>query len=106
MRHVLIDYARERAAQRRGGGALQVTLDGLMLDDGASGEAAELLAIDRALCALAELDPRLEQVVELRFFAGLTLQEVAEAMGLSEPTVKRDLRAARAFIAAELEQPE
>ncbi len=104
MRHVLIDYAREQGAQRRGGDVLRVTFDGLALDDAAAGEAVELLAIDRALQALAALDPRLEQVIELRFFAGLTLPEIAEAMGLSEPTIKRDLRAARAFIAAELGQ--
>jgi RNA polymerase sigma factor (TIGR02999 family) len=102
MRHVLIDYAREHNAQRRGGEMLKVTLDGLQLDDAAQGEAVELLAIDRALRQLAELDPRLEQVVELRFFAGLTLPEIAAAMGLSEPTIKRDLRSARAFIASEL----
>lgn len=102
MRHVLIDYAREHGAQRRGGGALKVTLDGLELNDAAQGEAVELLAIDRALQQLAAMDARLEQVVELRFFAGLTLPEIAIAMGLSEPTIKRDLRSARAFIASEL----
>jgi len=104
MRHVLIDYAREQGAQRRGGDALRVTFEGLAVDDPAQGEAVELLAIDRALQGLAALDPRLEQVVELRFFAGLTVPEIAEAMALSEPTIKRDLRAARAFIAAELGQ--
>jgi RNA polymerase sigma factor (TIGR02999 family) len=102
MRHVLIDYAREQGALRRGGDVLRVTFDGGALDDAAQGEAVELLAIDRALGELAKLDPRLEKVVELRFFAGLTLPEIAEALSLSEPTIKRDLRAARAFIAAEL----
>jgi RNA polymerase sigma factor (TIGR02999 family) len=104
MRHVLIDYAREQGAQRRGGDVFKVTLDGLEIDDAAQGEAVELLAIDRALAQLAAMDPRLEQVVELRFFAGLTLPEIAAAMGLSEPTIKRDLRSARAFIASELGQ--
>jgi RNA polymerase sigma factor (TIGR02999 family) len=102
MRHVLIDYAREQGAQRRGGAALRVTFDGLAVDDASQGEAVELLAIDRALQGLAALDARLEQVIELRFFAGLTVTEIAAAMSLSEPTIKRDLRAARAFIAAEL----
>lgn len=102
MRHVLIDYAREQGAQRRGGDAVRVTFDGAALPDAVHGEALDLLAIDRALSSLARLDPRLEQVVELRFFAGLTIPEVANAVGVSEPTVKRELRTARAYIAAEL----
>jgi RNA polymerase sigma factor (TIGR02999 family) len=102
MRHVLIDYAREQSAQRRGGDDLRVTLDADAVDDTGRGEALELLAIDRALQQLARLDPRLERVIELRFFGGMTVAEVAAAVGVSEPTVKRDLRSARAFIAAEL----
>jgi RNA polymerase sigma factor (TIGR02999 family) len=102
MRHVLIDYAREQGAQRRGGGEVRVTLDADAIDDTGRGEALELLAIDRALEQLAKLDPRLERVIELRFFGGMTLPEIAVAVGMSEPTVKRDLRSARAFIAAEL----
>lgn len=105
MRHVLIDYARERGAQRRGGDAVYVTLDGIDVDDERN-EAIDLLAIDRALERLAELDPRLEQVIELRFFAGMTVTEIAVAVGRSEPTVKRDLRSARAFIGAELGEAE
>ncbi|MEZ5463944.1 MAG: ECF-type sigma factor [Lysobacteraceae bacterium] len=104
MRHVLIDYARERGAQRRGGDAVHVTLEGVDIDDLGS-EAVDLLAIDRAVQRLGEMDARLEQVVELRFFAGLSLAEIAEVVGVSEPTVKRDLRSARAFIAAELDVP-
>lgn len=103
MRSVLIDYAREQGAQRRGGDAVRVTLEGGGLDPGIDGEAMELLAIDRALSRLAEAEPRLERVVELRFFGGLSLCEIAAAVGVSEPTVKRDLRAARAFIASELD---
>ena len=101
MRHVLIDYAREQGAQRRGGDAVYITLDGVDVDD-AHNEAVDLLAIDLALKRLAELDARLEQVVELRFFAGMTVAEIAAVVGRSEPTVKRDLRSARAFIGAEL----
>jgi RNA polymerase sigma factor (TIGR02999 family) len=101
MRHVLIDYAREQSAQRRGGDAVHITLDGIDVDD-ARNEAVDLLAIDRALKRLAELDVRLEQVIELRFFAGMTVTEIAAVVGRSEPTVKRDLRTARAFIGAEL----
>jgi RNA polymerase sigma factor (TIGR02999 family) len=102
MRHVLIDYARERGAQRRGGGDLQITLDADAIDDSDRMEALELLAIDRALEELSRLDPRLERVIELRFFGGMTVPEIAAALEVSEPTVKRDLRSARAFIAAEL----
>ncbi|MGB0135571.1 ECF-type sigma factor [Dokdonella sp.] len=101
MRHVLIDYARERGAQRRGGDAVYVTFDGIDVDD-ARGEAVDLLAIDQAIQRLGELDARLEQVIELRFFAGLTVPEIARTVGRSEPTIKRDLRTARAFIGAEL----
>jgi RNA polymerase sigma factor (TIGR02999 family) len=106
MRHVLIDYAREQGALRRGGDALRVTLDEREPDLGAAVEALEILAIHRALEQLSNVDPRLEQVIELRFFAGMTVPEIAEVMARSEPTVKRDLRAARAFIAAQLGQPE
>jgi RNA polymerase sigma factor (TIGR02999 family) len=102
MRHVLIDYAREQGAQRRGGAAVRVTFDSAMVSDVVQGEALELLAIDRALTTLARLDARLERVVELRFFAGLTIPEIARTLGVSEPTIKRELRTARAFIAAEL----
>ena len=106
MRHVLIDYAREQGALRRGGDALRVTLDDREPDTGEPVEALEILAIHRAVEQLAGMDPRLERVVELRFFAGLTVAEIAAVIGCSEPTVKRDLRAARAFIAAQLGQAE
>jgi RNA polymerase sigma factor (TIGR02999 family) len=103
MRHVLIDYAREQGALRRGGEALRVTLDDSTPDMNEAADVLEVLAIHRALLELARLDPRLEQVIELRFFAGLTIPEIAEVMNCSEPTVKRDLRAARAYIAATMD---
>jgi RNA polymerase sigma factor (TIGR02999 family) len=106
MRHVLIDHAREQGALRRGGDALRVTFDAGMEHAAEPVEAIELLAIHAALEQLAALDPRLERVLELRFFAGLTLPEIAEVMGCSEPTVKRDLRAARAFVATQLDPAE
>lgn len=103
MRHVLVDHARERQAQRRGGDQQRITFEGFDGDDDAQLEVSDLIAIDQALARLRDFDLRLEQVFELRFFAGLTIDEVAETMGVSAPTVKRDLRAARAFIASEFE---
>ena len=102
MRHVLIDYARERGALRHGGGQQQVTFEGLDASPQEMVDVTDLIAIDEALQRLADYDARLEQVFELRFYAGMTHEEVAETVGVSVPTVKRDLRAARAFIAASL----
>ena len=105
MRHVMIDHARERSAQRRGGDAQRVTLQGVDLaaaDDGPG--LLDLLALDQAMQRLGALDARLERVLELRLFAGLSIEETAQALGVSEPTIKRDLRAARAFVSAELGQ--
>lgn len=101
MRHILVDSARRRIAKKRGGEEIRVTLDELRLSWGepdAEARAVEVLAIDRALTSLAVLNERLSQLVELRFFAGLTEEEAAEAMGTSERTVRRDWRKARAFL--------
>ncbi|MBA8883347.1 ECF-type sigma factor [Dokdonella fugitiva] len=104
MRQVVIDYARARLAERRGGGAEHVPLDVL---EGAplpvDEQAAQLVGMDRAMEKLALLDPRLVQVVEMRFFAGLEVKQIAELLGVSEPTIKRDTRAAKAFLQKELE---
>jgi RNA polymerase sigma factor (TIGR02999 family) len=103
MRQVLVGAARQRLAKKRGGGGWLVTLnDG---DDIAAEPARpeRLLALDGALERLAALDPRQAAIVEYRFFAGLTVEEVAAVLGLSPPTVKRDWRAARAWIASEME---
>jgi len=96
MRHVLIDYARKRSAQKRGGGRHRVTLDDRMVavDD----QAADLLALDDALAQLAARDPRLVQVVECRFFGGMTLEETAEALDVSVRTVQRDWTRAKAYL--------
>jgi len=103
MRQVVIDYARARLAERRGGGAEHVSLDVL---EGAplpvDEQAEQLVGMDRALEKLATLDPRLVQVVEMRFFAGLEVKQIAELLGVSEPTVKRDTRAAKAFLQKEI----
>jgi RNA polymerase sigma factor (TIGR02999 family) len=105
MRQVLVDAARERLAAKRGGGAVAVTLDG------AAGEAVavavrdeRVLALDEALARLARLDERQARVVELRWFAGFTAEETAEALGVSTPTVHRDWRAARAWLTIQLRE--
>jgi len=98
MRQILTDHARQRLAEKRGAGNLAEwdALDGI--DVGIECSAAEMLDIDAALQALAQQDARACQVFELRFFAGLEVTEVAAALGISAPTVKRDARFSRAFI--------
>ena len=100
MRQVLVEAARRRSAQKRGGDALMVTLDGSR--DRAVECSGELLALDAALEELAELEPRQAQMVEYRFFGGLDLTETASVLGVSESTVVRDWRAARAWLGREL----
>jgi RNA polymerase sigma factor (TIGR02999 family) len=96
MRQVVVDHARLAVAQKRGAGARAVTVE--IADVSPAAEPADLLALDRALTELTELDERLARTVELRFFAGLTVEETAEAMAVSPRTVKRDWRKARAFL--------
>ena len=99
MRHILIDRARHHLAQRRGGGAAHVDLDAVEVAMPSPDAAAEtIMALDEALSRLAEQSPRLAQVVELRFFGGLPVDETAAALGVAERTVKRDWRLARAFL--------
>ncbi len=100
MRQVLVDHARSRRNQKRGGDWLRVTLDE-SLNLGRDFN-SDLLALDEALGTLARLDPRKSQVVELRFFGGLALDETAEALGISEDTVGRDWDSARAWLLREL----
>ena len=89
MRSVIVDFARRRTADRRGGGAPHVALTTGLADE-RSGSAEEILAVHEALDELAALDPRLAQVVELRYFGGLTEPEIAEALGVTDRTVRRD----------------
>lgn len=96
MRFVLIDYVRERTAGKRGGGAEAVPLDAVQL--AAEERAVDLLVLDDALQQLSGYSPRLAELVEYRFFGGLTYEEIAEATGLSVPTVKRDWVRARAWL--------
>lgn len=102
MRHILVDAARRRSARKRGGEEVRIPLDDELRpgsgEPAADARAVEILDLDRALTSLAVLDERLGRLVELRFFAGLTEEEAAEALGTSERTVRRDWRKARAFL--------
>lgn len=98
MRQILVDHARRRAAEKRGGGEEMVTLEEGRMGGPADGRAIEILALDQALNHLAELDERLAKLVELRFFGGLSVEETAEVLDVSVRTVKRDWRKARAFL--------
>ncbi|GJG86789.1 DNA-directed RNA polymerase sigma-70 factor [Gemmatimonadetes bacterium T265] len=100
MRQVLVDAARARLRAKRGGGAQLVTLDGAAA--AAPLRPEHLIALDAALERLAALEPRHARVVECRYFAGLTAEETAALLDVSVPTVNRDWRAARAWLAAEL----
>lgn len=103
MRHILVDAARRRAACKRGGADLRITFDETRLGErGVEMDAVDILALDEALTSLAALDERLSRLVELRFFAGLTEEETAEALGTSDRTLRRDWRKARAFLFREL----
>ena len=103
MRRVLIDYAEQRRAQKRGGGEIAVALeDAEAAVSVVDRHADELHALDEALARLAEISPRQAQVVECRFFAGLSIEETGDALDLSPATVKRDWMAARAWLNREL----
>lgn len=101
MRHVLVDYARERGAQRRGGDWLQVTSSGLDRIQG-DGSPLDMIALDSALSQMGALSGRLERVVELKIFGGLTSAEIASALDISTATVTRELRLASAFLSRSL----
>jgi RNA polymerase sigma factor (TIGR02999 family) len=103
MRQVLIDHARSHAALKRGAGRQIATLGEVA--SGVEADAAELMSIDAALEKLQGANERLARVVELRFFGGLSVEETAEVLDASTATVKRDWRAARAFLLATLSPP-
>lgn len=104
MRHLLNDRARNRLRLRAGGAWARITLDGddlrLAIDS-----AEEALAVEEALVALEQNHARAARVVELRYFAGLSLEETAQSLGVARPTVDRDWRFARAFLHARLDAP-
>ena len=101
MRNILVDFARSRRYQKRGSGAVHVPLDEA-LDVSAVGD-PDLLAIDETLVRLAAFDQRKSQVVELRFFGGLSVEETAEALTISPETVMRDWKLAKAWLLRELD---
>src|SRR5947207_7565711 len=96
MRRIMVDHARERRALKRGAGAMKVTLDEAALVTATRSE--ELLALDEALETLAAQDPRKSQIVELRYFGGLTVEETAQFLKLSQRTVEREWTMAKAWL--------
>jgi len=100
MRHILLNAARSRATAKRGGNLGRVNLD--EIPDVSSRRGSELIALDDALNLLAQVDPRKAQVIELRFFGGLSVQETAVALRISEASVLRDWRLAKAWLSAEM----
>ena len=99
MRHILVDHARQKAAAKRRGHKVELTtsIDG--------GQRFDLIALESALIRLAAIDAQLSELVEMRYFGGMTIADVAIVMGLSEPTVKRRWQAARAWLADALARP-
>src|SRR3954471_23485335 len=104
MRRIMVDHARERHSLKRGGGALKVTLDEAALVTETRSE--ELLALDEALESLAAQDPRKSQIVELRYFGGLSIKETSEFLKLSQRTVEREWTMAKAWLSGELSEEE
>lgn len=104
MRRLLVERARARGASKRGGGQIQVTLDERLLADGGPEQNLDLLALDRALAALAKLDAQQARLVELRFFGGLSVEETADALSISPATVKRHWTIAKAWLLRELQR--
>ena len=100
MRRILVDHARQRNAAKRGGSPIQVTLDRIVAT--AKQSNVDVLAIDEALTKLAAIDRQQAQIVELRFFSGLSVEETAAALGISPRTVKRDWSVARAWLRREI----
>jgi len=100
MRRILVEFARRRHREKRGGNAVQVTLhDALSVS---ADKAPDLVALDDALSAMTEMDPRMSQVVELRFFGGLSVEETAEVLKISPETVMRDWKSAKVWLLREL----
>jgi RNA polymerase sigma factor (TIGR02999 family) len=96
IRRILVDHARRRGYAKRGGNAMRVPLDDVLL--GARARGIEVLALDEALESLSKLDPRKGRVVELRYFGGLTIEETAEVLEISPETAKRDWKMAKTWL--------
>jgi len=103
MRRILVDYARSHQAAKRGGAAAKISLDEAMIVS--KENPGEVLIVDETLRRLAAFDPQQAKIVELRVFGGLTVEEVAEALGISPATVKRDWTVARAWLTREMNPP-
>src|SRR5262245_61868647 len=100
MRHILVEHARNRQAAKRGGAEYRLSLS--KADRLAENRDVNLLGLDDALRRLEELDPQMARIVELRYFGGLTIEETAEALRISQSTVKRDWSMARAWLRSEI----
>jgi RNA polymerase sigma factor (TIGR02999 family) len=100
MRRILVDHARAHKTAKRGEGAISITFDEAMIS--VHEREAEIMALDEALCLLAQIDERQSKIVELRFFAGMSEEETGQALGISARTVKRDWRIAKAWLFARL----
>ena len=103
MRRILVDYAKHRNREKRGGAAADLPLDEAMLI-AATGQNIDLLALDAALTRLAAIDEQQARVVELKYFSGLSIEETAEVVGVSPATVKRDWQMAKAWLRHEMSQ--
>ena len=101
IRRILVDHARSRMASKRGGDQVKLSLEDGM-EPAAGGADVDLIALDDALQLLAHTDPQQSRIVELRYFAGLKIEETAEVLNISPATVKRDWTVARAFLRREM----
>lgn len=102
MRHILVDHARQRNADKRGGGVRPLTLD--RVDGAEPDDTIDIIALDEAIRELSNLDPRLERIVECRYFAGMSIPDTAQALETSVRTVERDWTRAKAYILRALER--
>jgi RNA polymerase sigma factor (TIGR02999 family) len=102
MRRILVDYARTHARTKRGGGQQRLSLDDVSLLS--ANRSDEVLAVNQSLMRLEELDSRQARIVELRYFGGLTFEEIAEVMSISSRTVKREWSIAKAWLYGELKE--
>ncbi|HEY7306941.1 MAG TPA: sigma-70 family RNA polymerase sigma factor [Bryobacteraceae bacterium] len=100
IRRILVDHARARVAAKRGGGGVKLSLDEAVAP--AQEREQDLVSLDDALNALGQADPQQSRIVELRYFAGLTIEETADVLGLSPATIKRDWVIAKAFLKREM----
>jgi RNA polymerase sigma-70 factor (ECF subfamily) len=101
MRRILLNYIRDKKRQKRGGGAIRVSLGEMMAVS--PNKSDQLIALDEALIRLAEVDKRKCQVVEMKYFGGLTVDEIAEVLGVANVTVSRDWKLAKAWLAREIQ---